>query len=273
MNQPTTPPPPDTGPDCALLRSLCDPAADGSTLDAVIDTAAFEMAASAKMGALLAHRAQPTLAAHAADVQRLMADALRKAERRSFLQRAAAVEAAAALVRAGIAAAALNGTALNGRLYPYPTRPGTDVDLLITPGALPDALDVLDQLGYRAPARTETARRKPTGDSLLPHLTVDLADHLQHTGDPDQVRAALALAIAHPDVPALPMLTARDELTHALARAAARPRWLTYADALRLALAAADPEQLDLPEPARVGWKLISELWPTLPQHRPGTTP
>lgn len=261
-------------PDCALLRSLCDPAADDRALDTGIDAEAIELAANAKMLALLAHRARRTRAAHPADVRRVLAEALQRAERRSVLQRAAAVEVSAALTHAGIATAVLNGTALNGRLYPYPTRPGSDVDLLITPGAIPVALEVLDRLGYREPARTETARRRRTGDSLLPHLTVDLADHLGHTGDPDQVRAALALAAARPEAPELPTLAARDEFSHTLARAAARPRWLTYADALRLALAApTHPDLLGLPEPARTGWKYVAERWPVLLRDAPGAKP
>ncbi len=273
MNQPI-PPLKGTGPGSVLLRSLCDPAEEDCALAAVIDASAFELAANAKMGALLAQRAGADPAVLGATVHELAAAALRTAERRSLLQRTAAVEAVAALARAGIAAAALNGTALNGRLYPYPARPGTDIDLLITPGAIPDALGVLTQLGYRESARTDTARRKATTDSLLPHLTVDLADRLQHTEDPAQIRAALAMTSAHPDVPGLPTLTTHDELAHALARAAARPRWLTYADALRLALAAPTHcAQRDLPIPARTGWQQISDVWPTLLQHRPGTTP
>lgn len=265
---------PGTGPDAALLRSLCDPAEDDGAPHAVIDAGAFDVAANAKMAALLAHRAHANLTAHPTDVQRLAAETLSKAERRSRLQRAAAVEASTALTRAGIAIAAVNGTALNGRLYPYPARPGTDVDLLITPGAIPDALHVLAQLGYRAPARTGTARRKPTGDGLLPHLTVDLTERLQHTGDPDEIRGALAAVAAHPEVPALPTLSARDELAHALARAAARPRWLTYADALRLTLAAPNHlEPLDLPEPARAGWRQINAFFPALLQHPPRPKP
>lgn len=272
MNQPILPPK-GTAPGSMLLRSLCDPAEDDCALATVIDAGAFELAANAKMGALLAHRAQAKPAVLGATVHELAATALRTAERRSLLQRTAAVEAVAALAHAGIAAAALNGTALNGRLYPYPARPGTDVDLLITPGAIPDALGVLTQLGYREPARTDTARRKPTADSLLPRLTMDLADRLQHTEDPEQIRAVLAMSIAHPDVPGLPTLTTHDELVHALARAAARPRWLTYADALRLAVAVpTHPERRDLPDPVRTGWKQISALWPTLLRHRPGTT-
>jgi hypothetical protein len=273
MNQ-LTPPLDGTAPDSVLLRSLCDPAEDERALDTVIDTGAFELAENAKMGALLAHRVRATPTTHGAALQQLAAEALRKAEHRSLLQRAAAVEAVAALARAGIAAAALNGTALNGRLYPPPTRPGTDVDLLITPGATPAALVVLTELGYDEPARTETARRKPTGDPLLPRLTVDLADRLQHTENPEQIRAALAMAGAHPDVPQLPTLAARDELAHALARAADRPRWLTYADALRLAhVAPTHPQHLDLPERALTGWTQISALWPTLLQHRAETAP
>jgi hypothetical protein len=253
---------------------LCDPAADDRALEIGIDVGAVQLATRAKMLPLFAHRALRGAAGADAQVRQLVTEALQQAEHRSLLQRTAALEMTTALARAGIATAALNGTALNGRLYPYPTRPGTDVDLLITPDAIPDALDVLDQLGYREPARTDTARRRPTNDTVLPFLIVDLADHLDHTDDPDQIRAALAHSITHPEEPALPTLTGPDELAHALARAAARPRWLTYTDALRLALTALphlDP--LELPEPARTGWMCISEYWPQLIQRRSAATP
>ncbi|MEU1824111.1 nucleotidyltransferase family protein [Streptomyces abikoensis] len=283
MNTPTMPGSPAApprlpgaaGPGAAVLRWLCDPRP--ATAPAELDPAALgtvlQAAIDAKLVCLLADRLLHDRAEDGLSraMRSVLGQIVRATTLHHRLHRTEAVRIVQALTRRDVSVAVLNGLAYYTGLYPPGgLRQFTDVDLLVAGADQATALDVLAELGFTEQGRSPHTRRRTTGDTLTPVVSVDITTGLGHTADPAEVRAALARTETAdgPDAGGkLPVLARADALRHTLARLATRPRWSTLADAARLALAAPDPSReavAAVPEPVRAGWAVLRTHLPDL---------
>lgn len=267
--QPTLPEP--AGPARQVLRWLCDPrpyASAPPTEDFSPLGPVLEGAIDAKLVCVLADRLLH--GRHGVELTRAMRSflirLLRANARHTRFHRGEAVRIVQELTRQGIPVAVLNGLAYDTDLYPPGgLRQFTDIDLLVAPANREAVLRVLAELGFWERGRRAHTRRRPTEDTLVPVVSVDIATSLGHTAEAADVQAALARAHTA-DTPEtqeqLPVLTRTDALRHALARLADRPRWTGVADAARLALTTG---HISLPEQACTGWTMLRVCLPDLP--------
>lgn len=235
----------------------------------------LEAAITAKVLCLLAH----TLAATELDttlpgpVRRHLAGALRLNQHRTRAARTEIAQLTTAARDAEIVLAALNGIAVESVLYcGQGERQFTDLDVLVAPDQLAALQHLLSARGYHHRPGTPGAWTAPSGDPLIPDLTIDLATHLDPGADatPDLLARRENQPIPGHPVP-LPVLAAPDALHHTLHRLgrATGPRgplpWSLCMDGARqLATATAEPE-LSTNEHTRAGYILLRSLWPDPP--------
>jgi hypothetical protein len=262
---------PGDGPATAALRWLCDPRRNipPSAPASVPLGAVLEAAIDAKLVCLLAHRllGGQQDASLSRPMRSVFGQIVRANTLHNRLHRGEAVRIVRALTCRDVPVAVLNGLAYDTALYPPGgLRQFTDIDLLVDATNRDAALEVLAEHGFTQPGRGAHTRRRTTGDTLTPTVSIDITTGLGHTADPADVRAALARAEGD-GAEALPVLARADALAHAVARLGARPRWSGLADAARLALDAPGPSReavAALPEPLRAGWAVLHSHLPDL---------